>query len=120
MDHQSDLLSALLAAPPEAQMRYPPNSRYHGLPARSRTLPDGRLVTHLVPRVLPDPDGMTLLAVHAVQPLDRCDTLAATFFGDPLLGWRIADANTRGIPDDLTRVPGRRLRIAVPEGGGGT
>ncbi len=118
MSQQSDMLAALLAAPPEAQTRYPPNSRYHGLAARSRTLPDGRIVTHLVPRVLPDPAAMTLLGVHAVRPLDRCDTLAAAWFGDPLLGWRIADANTRGIPDELTQIPGRRLRIAISEGGG--
>lgn len=118
MSQQSDMLAALLAAPPEAQTRYPPNSRYHGLAARSRTLPDGRVVTHLVPRVLPDPAAMTLLAVHPVQPLDRCDKLAAQYFGDPLLGWRIADANTRGIPDELTQIPGRRLRISVSEGGG--
>lgn len=120
MSQQSDMLAALLAAPPEAQTRYPPNSRYHGLPARSRTLPDGRLVTHLVPRVLPDPARMTLLAVHAVRPLDRCDKLAAAYLGDPLLDWRIADANSHGILDDLTGEPGRRLRIAVSEGRGGT
>lgn len=119
MSQQSDMLAALLAAPPEAQTRYPPNSRYHGLPARTRKLADGREATYLVPRVLPDPEKMTVLATHVVAPLDRTDTLAARYFSDPLVGWRIADANGRGIPEQLTALPGRRLRIAIADGGAG-
>lgn len=118
MVQQSDMLAALLAAPPEAQTRYPVNSRYYGLPARTRILADGREATYLVPRILPDPAALTLLAVHVVAPLERTDTLAARYFGDPLTNWRIADANGRGIPDELTTTPGRRLRIAIAEGGG--
>ena len=117
MTLQADALAALLAAPPEAQTRYPPNSRYFGLPARSRTLADGRTATYLVPRILPDPAAMTLLTTHVVRPLDRTDTLAAQYFADPLVNWRIADANGRGIPEELTATPGRRLRIAIAEGG---
>lgn len=119
MSQQADALAALLAAPPEAQTRYPPNSRYHGLPARTRKLADGRDATYLVPRILPDPAAMTLLTTHLVAALDRTDTLAARYFSDPLVGWRIADANGRGIPEDLTAQPGRRLRIAIAEGGTG-
>lgn len=110
-------LAALIAAPPEDQTRYPPNSRYHGLPARRRSLPDGREARYLVPRVLPDPAAMTAIATHVVAPLDRTDLLAARYFGDPILSWRIPDANGRGLPEELTATPGRRLRIAVSEGG---
>ena len=119
MAQHSDMLATLLAAPPERQTRYPPNSRYHGLPARTCRLADGRDATYLVPRILPDPAAMTLLAFHVVAPLERTDTLAARYFGDPLTNWRIADANGRGIPEDLTTTPGRRLRIAIAEGSSG-
>lgn len=119
MPAQADMLAALLAAPPEAQTRYPPNSRYFGLAARARLLADGREATYLVPRVLPDPAAMTLLGFHVVAPLDRTDRLAARYFSDPLTNWRIADANVCQIPEELTATPGRRLRIAIAEGGGG-
>jgi len=118
MASRQDALAALVAAPPQEQTRYPANSRYFGLPARVRRLPDGREATWLVPRVLPDPAQMTDLAVHTVAPLDRTDLLAARYFGDPLVSWRIADANGRGLPEELTRNPGTRLRIAVPDGMG--
>ena len=36
--------------------------------------------------------------------------------GDPEAFWRIADANSALRPQDLTRTPGRRLRITLPEG----
>ena len=113
----AEILEALLAAPPQEQTRYPPNSRYHGLGARTRTLPDGRQATYLVPRVLPDPRAMTQIGAHVVRPGDRTDTIAARYLGDPLASWRIADANARTIPAALTAEPGRRLRIALPEGG---
>ena len=45
-------------------------------------------------------------------------TRIARYFGDPLVSWRIADANGRGLPEELTRIPGTRLRIAVPDGMG--
>ena len=118
MSTNQDALAALIAAPPQEQTRYPPSSRYFGLPAGTRTLPDGREATYLVPRVLPDPAKMTDIAVHTVAPLDRTDLLAARYFADPLASWRIPDANGRGIPEELTQVPGTRLRIAVADGSG--
>ena len=117
-DTRQDALAALIAAPPQEQTRYPASSRYFGLPARVRTLPDGREATYLVPRVLPNPGRMTEIATHIVAPLDRTDLLAARYFGDALASWRIPDANGRGIPEELTGTPGVRLRIAVQDGTG--
>lgn len=118
MVSQTDMLAALLAAPAQDQTRYPPNSRYHGVKARTRTLPDGRQATYLVPRIPPDPAEMSVLAIHTVVALERTDTLAERYFGNALVSWRIGDANGRGIPEELMQTPGRRLRIAVPNGGG--
>ncbi len=38
--------------------------------------------------------------MHAVQQGDRIDVIAARYLGDPLLYWRIADANLAVRPDD--------------------
>jgi hypothetical protein len=37
-------------------------------------------------------------------------------FGDPQQAWRIADAARVLDPDELTRSPGRTLRITLPPG----
>ena len=62
--------------------------------------------------------ALTLIGASAGPPLVGLvsDLLAARYFGDPLVSWRIADANGRGLPEELTRIPGTRLRIAVPDG----
>ena len=52
---------------------------------------------------------------HEVTAADRLDTLAAQYYGDSQLWWRIADANDADDPDELL-VLGRRIRITHPEG----
>ena len=51
---------------------------------------------------------------------DRLDNLAATYFGDPELFWRLGDANEAMAPDELTETIGSQLRITLPEGMGPT
>jgi hypothetical protein len=44
---------------------------------------------------------------------DRLDLLAFSHFRDPLQFWRIADANEALLPEELTRTPGRRVKIPM-------
>jgi hypothetical protein len=48
--------------------------------------------------------------------LDRPDLLGAKHLGDPLLYWRIADANAVVDPNELTDTLGRRVDIPLPPG----
>lgn len=94
---------------------HPPTSRYAAVETTTTTLPDGRVVAHLRRRLLPPLDRFTVLHEHVVDRGDRLDNLAAAHLGDPEQYWRICDANGAERPDDLL-VPGRRLRITLPEG----
>jgi nucleoid-associated protein YgaU len=98
------------APPPD-----PANSRYAGAPVITRRLPDGRTVSYRGRRFVPPADRLATLLWHVVEPGDRLDSLAARYYGDSLLWWRIADANDADDPDEML-VPGRRLRITHPEG----
>jgi hypothetical protein len=62
--------------------------------------------------------GATLRA-HVVDSRDRLDLLAWIFLGDPLLFWRIADANPCFFPDELTSELGRPIIIPQLPGAGG-
>jgi hypothetical protein len=109
-------LDALLQGAAAAPQQFPPNSRYHGLPTRTLTTADGRVVTYLTRRFVPPPERFAALAEHAVAQGDRLDNLAARYFGDPQQYWRLCDANSAMRPGDLTTTIGRRLRVALPEG----
>lgn len=113
-------IAQLLAAPGLEATAHPPESRYHGTAVRTRTLPSGETVKHLAPRVPPRPETMTRLSGHVVAAGERIDTLAQRFFGDPAAWWRLADANAARLPAELTDRPGRRLVVAVSDGGTGT
>ncbi|MEU9608448.1 LysM domain-containing protein [Streptomyces sp. NPDC048057] len=93
---------------------FEPSSRYHAVPTATRTLADGRTVTYLRRRFLPQSDELTGVGEHVVKAGERLDHIAARRYGDPEQSWRIADANRAVRPDDLTAPPGRRLRIALP------
>ncbi|MER6347909.1 hypothetical protein ACWC10_03890 [Streptomyces sp. NPDC001595] len=93
---------------------FEPTSRYHRIPTATHTLPDGRTVTHLRRRLLPQPERLAPVGEHVVVAGDRLDRIAARWYGDPEQSWRIADANRAVRPEDLTAVPGRRLRITLP------
>lgn len=96
--------------------QFPPNSRYHGTQTKTHTASDGRAVAYLARRFVPSPDRLSLLQEHVVAEDDRLDLIAASTLGDPLLYWRIADANNAMRPAALTETLGRRLRITLPEG----
>jgi hypothetical protein len=97
---------------------YPPDSRYVQTDSITRTLDDGRTVTYLRRRFIPDTTDLPTLAFHDMSAVDRLDNVAGTYYGDSQLWWRIADANALSDPDELL-VAGRRVRITQAPGSGG-
>lgn len=89
-------------------------SRYYGLPVADVTLPDGREIRCVRPRMIPDPGSLTVVGTHVVAPGDRLDRIAAAHFGDPEQAWRLADAHRVLDPDLLTQTPGTVLPFTVP------
>ena len=100
--------------------KFSPASRYHDVDVATLDLPDGRTVSYLRRRFVPDPTRFATLYEHTVRAGERLDQIAAVTLGDPEQFWRIADANGAFAPEALTGTPGRRLRIALPAGVPGT
>ena len=94
-----------------------PTSRYHNMPVKTRTLPDGRTVAFLPRRFPDDPAQMRTLVEHLASEGDRLDRLAADYLGDPTLYWMICDANLVLDPDEVLAEPGTRVIIATREPG---
>lgn len=90
-------------------------SRYQGIPTAIHELPDGRKVTFVRRRFLPQPQDLVQIGEHQVRIGERLDTIAFLVFGDAEQFWRIADANGVLNIDDLLTV-GARLRITLPAG----
>ena len=109
-------LDALLQGASAGAQSFAPNSRYYGVPTTTTTLADGRTVCHLTRRFVPPPESFSVLQSYRVVQNDRLDMIAAKFFGDPLLYWRIADANAVVDPNELTDTLNRRVLIAVVQG----
>ena len=94
---------------------FEPSSRYYALETVRLTLPDGRVLAYKRRRFVPAGEALALLAEVAVAEDDRLDLLTARTLGDPEQFWRICDANDALDPGDLTAVPGRLVRIPVPQ-----
>lgn len=109
-------LELLLSQGAATVPRFPPNSRYHATPTATLVTPDGREITYLRRRFVPQPELFATLREHLVVQGDRLDRLAAEHLGDPEIYYRICDANRALRPDALTEAVGRRLRITLPEG----
>jgi hypothetical protein len=114
-DPNSDPVQAMLAQTSLKYTLFPPASRYYGLETMTATL-DGRPVVYLTRRFLPQPESFQPVEEHAVVQGERLDNIAARYFGDPTLFWRICDANRAVRPQELTETVGRRLRITMPDG----
>jgi hypothetical protein len=110
----SPLLAALMARTGGTPL-LPANSRYQGLPTRTLTAPDGKQIIYLSRRLVPQPNRLASVSVHTMRDGERLDQVAASFLGDPLLAWRLADANGALDPAELEH-PGRSIRITLPEG----
>jgi hypothetical protein len=70
-------------------------------------------------RFAPRLRDMITASLHTVHSGDRIDLLAARYFGDVELHWRIADANAASDMLALTATPGARVKIPFPAGAGG-
>jgi len=73
-------------------------------------------VLYIKQRFIPAPENFSALQEHRVEENDRLDNIAAKYFSDPELYWRLCDANGAMNPSALTEKIGHRLRITLPEG----
>ena len=110
----SPLLAALMARTGGTPL-LPANSRYQGLPTRTWTFPDGRQVLYLSRRLVPQTSRFAAVGAHVMSDGERLDQVASRFLGDPLLSWRLADANGALDPAELEQRR-RRILITLPEG----
>jgi nucleoid-associated protein YgaU len=93
----------------------PASSRYSGIETALLETPDGRVTIYLRRRFVPPASRFTTRQLHRVVQGDRLDRLSAQYLGDPLLFWRIADANNAMRAEAIVEHPGRLIRIAMPE-----
>ena len=104
-------MSSVPSTPP-----FDSTSRYYTIETAEITLPDGRTVRYVRRRFIAQPSRFETLSEHTVAQGERIDNIAARHLGDPQQYWRICDANVVIRPDTLTEVPGRGVRITLPEG----
>jgi hypothetical protein len=113
----TDPVQLLIEAGAVPSTPFAQQSRYSGVPlALLQLRPGDPGVVYVSRRFIPAPGTLTLAGRHVVVSLDRPDSLAAKYYGDPLLYWRIADANAVVDPNELTDTPGRRLNIPLALG----
>jgi hypothetical protein len=99
---------------------FTPTSRYYGLTTATHTLPDGRIVVYVLRRFAPQPDSLSQIGSHIVQPgeVGRLDLIAAREIGSAEMWWQLADANRAMNPDDVAASAGAVLRLTLPAGVG--
>ena len=87
--------------------------RYADAATRIWTAADGKVVTYLAPRILPAGTSLPDAGTAVVAPGEqwRADLVAYRALGDPLLAYRLADANDAVDPLALYAEPGRKLRV---------
>jgi hypothetical protein len=112
----SDPLQALLQSGALKTTVFPPSSRYHGVDTATRETIDGKTIIYLRRRFVPPPERFSLLQEHVIAAGDRSDNLANQYLGDAERFWQLCDANNVMRPQELTKTPGRRIRITLPEG----
>jgi hypothetical protein len=75
---------------------------------------DGRRIPYKQRRFVPDSREVEVAAELEIQPADRLDLIAARALGDPLLFWRICDANGITHPFAEHLEPGAILQVPGP------
>ena len=109
-------LTALLSLGVVRANPFPANSRYANVATVAMMAADGRTITYLRRRFVPQPASLASTGEYTVAQGDRLDNLANQFFGDPELFWRICDGNGAIRPEELTEEEGATLLITLPEG----
>jgi len=82
-------------------------SRYYGQKITSSITPDGRTVSAIKLRLLPDTEGTPTM----VKGNDRLDILAERRYGDAARYWHIADANSELKASRLVSQAGRTINV---------
>jgi hypothetical protein len=110
-------LQALIQMGLVPPVNFPPDSRYYGSGTLTYTGADGRQITYLDRRLVPQPGApnFATIAQHIVKQGERLDLVAARYLGDPLVFWLICDANGAIRPDSLLET-GRVIDITGPQG----
>ncbi|GAB2502714.1 hypothetical protein GCM10027084_16620 [Pseudoxanthomonas sangjuensis] len=94
---------------------FDPMSRYRGVPLALFERGAGEPPLPFVRRrFIPQRRDISIAVEATVAAFDRPDLLAARALGEPLLYWRIADANAVADPFELSDRPGER--VAIPGG----
>ncbi len=109
-----DPLQALIDAGAIPASPYGEASRYRGVPLATHVRPDGSVVAYGRRRFVPAPGQIATAAMHVVRGGDRPDLLAHAAYQQPLLQWRIGDANAVIDLFELTDTLGERVRIPEP------
>lgn len=113
----SDPLQLLIDAGAIPSSPFDASSRYNGVPlAVYQPRPDAPPRPYVTRRFMPRRETIAIAAEHVVRAGERPDTLAALTLGDPLLYWRLADANAVLDPNELTDTLGQRVRVPLPPG----
>lgn len=86
-------------------------SRYEIVPTATLEASDGRAIHYKRVRFIPATAGTLPITV---QQGDRLDLIAWRVYRDPEQFWRLCDAADAMRPEDLTAVPGTRLKAPVP------
>lgn len=110
----TDPLQLLIDAGAIPTSPFESTSRYAGVPlALWQPRPDAPPRAYVRRRFIAQPAEIAVAARHLVTRGDRPDLVAASYLGEPLLYWHVADANAVMDPNELTEEPGRR--IAIPQ-----
>lgn len=109
--------ASLVPSPQDATLEpFSDDSRYRGLPLLHHVDTLGREVVYVARRWVPPPEMFAAAGRYQVRDGDRIDNIAGAQLGNPLLYWRIADANRALAPAELTERIGRWLLITLPAG----
>ena len=112
----SDPVKSFLQNSGLQQPNFAANSRYADQETAEWKRSDGQTVLYIKRRFVPAPGNFSTLHEHRVEENDRLDNIAAKYYSDPELYWRLSDANGAMNPRELISKTGRRLRITLPEG----
>jgi hypothetical protein len=113
----NDPVQLLIAAGAIPSSPFDASSRYSGVElGLLQRRPGDPPLAYVKRRFLPAPGTLVIATRHVVTSGQRPDTLGAIYLADPLLYWRIADANAVIDPFELTDVLGRRVDIPLPPG----
>lgn len=93
---------------------FDPTSRYANIADATYSTAGGREIVYKERRFLPKAPARGTFTEVEVLPADRLDLIAARSLGNPLLFWKVADANLAMNPFHLTTDIGRWLKVPKP------